>query len=282
MKHITTWLWFNGKTGEAVDFYMSIFKNAEITKKYYTPNPDDIPILVINFKLGDQYFGAFDDNLDYAKFSSATSLKVNCETKEELNELWDQLSENKRVDVPLKRHPFSELYGRCTDKFGVSWELNLNHKPQKVTPHLTFSDKDYLRAKEAIDFYTKIFPDATTTKLDLTDEMKLKWAELKINHSKIMFSDGHLDSEEGFSDAISFEYNCKDQKEIDRVWNSLIADGGEEVVCFWLHDKFGFSWQIIPSDFGEWAEGPNGDKVVAAMMKMTKPIIADLLKAREE
>lgn len=138
-----------------------------------------------------------------------------------------------------------------------------------------------MRAKEAVDFYTKTFPETTTLKLDLTDDMKLKWAVVKINTSKLMFSDGHLDGDDVFTEAVSFEYKCKDQKEIDKIWNALVADGGEEIVCFRLRDKFGVSWQIVPDDFNEWISGPNGDKVIQAMFKMTKPIIADLLKARE-
>lgn len=94
MKYITTWLWYKNNAEEAVDFYMSIFKNGQICEKYYTPNDQNIPVLIVNFKLGDTNLGAFDDNLDYAKFSPATSLKVTCETEEELNTLWVALSDN--------------------------------------------------------------------------------------------------------------------------------------------------------------------------------------------
>ena len=82
-----------------------------------------------------------------------------------------------------------------------------------------------------------------------------------------------------FNEAISLFVNCESQEEVDYFWNNLIANGGVESRCGWLKDKFGLSWQIIPSALGKLMGDPNRDKasrVMQAMLKMNKIIIADL------
>ena len=87
-----------------------------------------------------------------------------------------------------------------------------------------------------------------------------------------------------FSEGISLYVDCKTQAEVDELWEKLIADGGEESRCGWLKDKFGVSWQIIPSALGELMGDKDPEKaqrVVQAMLKMNKIIVADLQKAYE-
>ena len=82
--------------------------------------------------------------------------------------------------------------------------------------------------------------------------------------------------------SVSFFVNCENQKEVDEYWNKLIADGGEESMCGWCKDKFGLSWQIIPKQLGELMGDPDPEKsqrVMQAMLKMQKIIVADLQKA---
>ena len=85
-----------------------------------------------------------------------------------------------------------------------------------------------------------------------------------------------------FTEAISFFVDCKDQAEVDYYWNTLTADGGEESQCAWLKDKFGLSWQIVPEALPRLLGGPDkagAGRVMQAMMKMQKIIVADLEKA---
>jgi predicted 3-demethylubiquinone-9 3-methyltransferase (glyoxalase superfamily) len=84
-----------------------------------------------------------------------------------------------------------------------------------------------------------------------------------------------------FSEAISFVVNCKDQKEVDALWEKLTAGGGQPSVCGWLKDRFGLSWQIVPARFWELMEGDpkRGERVMAALMQMTKIDLAALEKA---
>ncbi len=88
-----------------------------------------------------------------------------------------------------------------------------------------------------------------------------------------------------FNEAISFFVDCKTQSEVDELWNKLIADGGQESMCGWLKDKFGLSWQIIPSALGEMLgdkDSAKAKRVLDAMLKMQKIDIQTLKQAYEQ
>lgn len=81
------------------------------------------------------------------------------------------------------------------------------------------------------------------------------------------------------SDSISFQILCKDQAEVDEYWNKLSADGGQEVQCGWVKDRYGFSWQIVPEILPRLMADPDraqAARVTAAMMKMVKLDVAGL------
>jgi predicted 3-demethylubiquinone-9 3-methyltransferase (glyoxalase superfamily) len=85
-----------------------------------------------------------------------------------------------------------------------------------------------------------------------------------------------------FNEAVSMFVHCEDQAEVDYFWNALTADGGEESMCSWCKDKFGLSWQIVPKHLGELMSSPEpvkAGRVMEAMLKMKKIIVADLQKA---
>ena len=87
-----------------------------------------------------------------------------------------------------------------------------------------------------------------------------------------------------FNEAISFFVNCETQAEVDELWNKLTADGGEESMCGWLKDKYGLSWQIIPTALGELLGDPDPKKVgrvMQAMLKMQKIDVATMREAFE-
>jgi predicted 3-demethylubiquinone-9 3-methyltransferase (glyoxalase superfamily) len=87
-----------------------------------------------------------------------------------------------------------------------------------------------------------------------------------------------------FTEAISFFVNCETQQEVDELWEKL-TDGGEEVQCGWLKDKFGLSWQIIPTALGEMLSDPDpvrAQAVMAAMLQMKKIDIEGLKRARDQ
>ena len=88
----------------------------------------------------------------------------------------------------------------------------------------------------------------------------------------------------GFTEAISLFVNCESQEEVDELWEKLTADGGEESMCGWLKDKYGLSWQIVPTALNELASDPDPKKaqaVIGAMLQMRKIDVAKLRRAYE-
>ena len=143
---------------------------------------------------------------------------------------------------------------------------------KKITPFLWFDTQ----AEEAMNFYVSIFKNSKVLGTSLASvNFELEGQEF------IAFNAG---PEFKFNESISMFVNCEDQAEVDYFWNKLIADGGEESQCGWLKDKFGLSWQIIPKQLGELMGDPNPEKsqrVLQAMLKMQKIIVADLQKAHD-
>jgi predicted 3-demethylubiquinone-9 3-methyltransferase (glyoxalase superfamily) len=128
------------------------------------------------------------------------------------------------------------------------------------------------QAKEAAEYYCAIFPNSKIT----VDTPMVVYFDL--NGRQFMGLNGGPQFQ--FNESISLVVNCDTQEEIDHYWNSLTADGGKESQCGWLVDKFGMSWQIVPSILGKLMSDPDkGQRVVAAFMKMKKFDIATLMNA---
>jgi len=137
----------------------------------------------------------------------------------------------------------------------------------KITPFLWFNGN----AEEAVDFYISVFPDAEKT--GGLPGPNGKPLTIFFRLEDLSFTALNGDTEFRFTKAISFVVMCKDQEEIDYYWNKLTADGGQEVACGWLEDKFGLAWQIVPENIFDLVKTPQG---MQAMMGMKKFIIADL------
>ena len=145
------------------------------------------------------------------------------------------------------------------------------------------------KAREAATFYTSIFPDSELADnwLAPTDTPGNKEGEEIVVNFKIFgrpFFALNGGPQFPHSEAISFQIPCKDQKEIDKYWNLLVADGGQESQCGWLKDKFGVSWQVTSPEMMNYLGGsdPEGaQRATQAMLKMTKIDIAVMKSAYE-
>ena len=146
---------------------------------------------------------------------------------------------------------------------------------QKIITFQTYNDE----AEEAANFYTSLFDNSKIHDVMRAGDavmgvsFQLAWQQFTALNGGPSFN---------FSEGISLYVDCKNQAEVDELWEKLIADGGEESRCGWLKDKFGVSWQIIPSALGELMGDKDPEKaqrVVQAMLKMNKIIVADLQKA---
>lgn len=153
---------------------------------------------------------------------------------------------------------------------------------QKITPYLWFDNQ----AEEAATFYTSVFPNSEITNVS-------RYGDAGPGpEGTAMIVNFHLDGQDfialnggpqfKFAEAISLYVDCKDQAEVDDLWQRLTADGGEESQCGWLKDKYGLSWQIIPSVLGELMGDPDPEKAVRvtqAMLAMQKIDIQELKDA---
>jgi predicted 3-demethylubiquinone-9 3-methyltransferase (glyoxalase superfamily) len=274
MKTIVTYLWFKDHAKEAVQFYVSIFNNASILEqsliKEETPSGKDI--FTATFQLEGQEFYALEGGPLFS-FTPAISFMVSCETEEELDRLWQKLAEKGEILMELGEYPFSKKYGWLNDRYGVSWQLILGNNPQKITPFLLFISNQQGRAIEAIHYYLSIFKDS-----QLIDQEKLTFS---LNGLAFMALDAGLEHQFTFSPATSFYVNCDTQAEVDYLWEKL-SEGGQKQMCGWLQDKYGISWQIIPTVLGKYMNDPDPIKaarVVNAMLQMTKMDISLLEKA---
>jgi predicted 3-demethylubiquinone-9 3-methyltransferase (glyoxalase superfamily) len=126
---VTTLLMFDGKAEEAMNYYVSIFDQAEILSiERYGPNGagEEGTVLRASFSLYGQVFMCIDSNMKHDfSFTPAMSLYVTCATEEEIGRLFEKLSQVGQVFMPLAAYPFSDKFGWLSDRFGVSWQLNL-------------------------------------------------------------------------------------------------------------------------------------------------------------
>ena len=155
---------------------------------------------------------------------------------------------------------------------------------QKITPFLWFNGN----AEEAMNFYTSIFHNSKIVRVTrygeggpfpkgtvMTGTFQIEGQEFYVLNGGPQFS---------FSEAISFFVKCETQEEIDNLWEKL-SQGGRKSRCGWLKDKFGLSWQIIPSALGKMLGDPDpfkANRVMQAMLQMDKIDIARLRQAFEE
>ncbi|MDX2174201.1 MAG: VOC family protein [Bacteroidota bacterium] len=268
--------WFDGQSKSAAEFYCSLFSNSRIISE---------SSLVVMFELEGKKIMALNGGPMY-KINPSISLFVTCVSDDEIEKLYTKLSENGSALMQLDKYPWSEKYAWIKDKFGVTWQLMLEELPkgkQKITPAFLFANQQYGKAKEAIEFYTSLFPNSFKDSLQLylagevQPEGNLKFGNFTLTNQQFCAMDGPGNHNFNFNEAVSLVVNCDTQEEIDFYWNSLTKDG-KESMCGWLVDKYGISWQIVPSFLGQLMSDPEkGQKVIQAFVKMKKFDIETLL-----
>jgi predicted 3-demethylubiquinone-9 3-methyltransferase (glyoxalase superfamily) len=273
-------LWFNGNAKEAAEFYTSVFKDSRITT--------DTPV-VVNFELGGQKFMGLNGGPQF-KPNPSISFFVVCGSEVETDEIWQKLVEGGQVLMTLDKYDWSEKYGWVQDRFGINWQLSygkLSDVGQNFTPVLMFTQNVAGKAEEAINFYSSLFPDASTMGIlrysaqDHDQEGLVKHAQFTLGGNVFMAMDSTLDHAFKFNEGISLVVECKDQQEIDHYWNAM-TQNGEESMCGWLKDPYGVSWQIVPSVIGELMSEPEkAPGVMNALMGMKKLNIDELVQAYE-
>src|SRR5689334_16893740 len=158
MQRITPHLWFDKEAGEAASFYMSLFDHSRIKNKSVLHDTPSGSVELVAAEIAGQDFRMISAG-PFFKFTPAISFLVACDSAEEVDALWRQLSPGGSVRMELGAYPFSPRYGWLQDRYGLSWQLMFAQRParQKITPTLMFTGAQAGRAEEAINFYTSLF-----------------------------------------------------------------------------------------------------------------------------
>ena len=156
---------------------------------------------------------------------------------------------------------------------------------QKVTPFLWFDNQ----AEEAVNFYVSVFKNSKVGTIARYGDsgpgpkgsvMTIAF-ELDGQNFTALNGGPHFK----FTEAISLVVNCANQEEVDYFWEKLTADGGQEVQCGWLKDKYGLSWQVVPKILPELVQSGDpkkSERVMKALMQMKKLDVAKLKEAAEQ
>jgi predicted 3-demethylubiquinone-9 3-methyltransferase (glyoxalase superfamily) len=163
---------------------------------------------------------------------------------------------------------------------------NMKESKQKITTCLWFDSQ----AEEAANFYVSIFDNSKILSISRYDKASagasgqpdgsVLTVDFELNGQRMMALNGGPIFK--FTEAISLTVDCKTQEEVDHFWNRLTSDGGEESMCGWLKDKYGLSWQIVPSALGGWMRDKDKQKsgrVMQKLLTMRKLDIAALQRA---
>ncbi|MHB9029330.1 MAG: VOC family protein [Candidatus Latescibacterota bacterium] len=297
---ITPNLWFDRQAEEAANLYTSLFKNSKVGRVTRASKAGfeihglrEGTVMTVEFEIDGQKFIALNGGPLF-KFTPAVSFLVACRTKEEVDAIWEKLSECGTALMELGEYPFSERYGWTQDRYGLSWQVMFfGDYPirQKITPSLLFVGEKGGKAEEAIEFYTSVFKNATIDSIsrygkgeEPDKEGTVKHGVFTLENQGFAAMDSAYRHDFTFNEAISFLVECETQEEIDYYWEKLTSDGGQESVCGWLKDKFGVSWQVAPVILADMLQDPAKEKVervTNAFLKMKKFDIAKLKTAFE-
>jgi predicted 3-demethylubiquinone-9 3-methyltransferase (glyoxalase superfamily) len=149
---------------------------------------------------------------------------------------------------------------------------------QRITPFLSFPSQ----AGEAANYYVSVFPDASILQSQKSPDGSILLVEFTLMGMKFVSLNTGQDWK--FTEATSFAVSCDTQADIDHLWDSLVEDGGRELACSWLQDKFGVFWQIVPAQLREWFGSGEPEKIsrmMNKMMQMSRLDIAELQSAFE-
>lgn len=299
VQKISPHLWFDKGAKEAAEFYASVFPNSKVTgvtQLHDTPSGD---VDTVSFELWGQKFMAISAGPLF-KFNPSISFFVNFDPSREenaskkLDVMWQKLSEGGTALMPLDKYPFSQRYGWIEDKYGVSWQLILTNPEgdprPPIVPSLLFVGDVCGQAEAAINFYVSVFNNSKQglmarypQGMEPDQEGTLMFADFMLENQWFAAMDSAHEHNFSFNEAISLMVYCDTQAEIDDYWQKLSAVPEAEQ-CGWLKDKFGVSWQIVPTAMDEMmSQGTPAQmaRVTEAFLKMKKFDLAELKRAYE-
>ncbi len=270
-------LWFDKNAKEAADFYKNTFSEFDPISE----NP-----LAINYRIYGRRFMHLNGGPGYP-INPSISFFLNIHEEEEIQRIWDSIMQDGgSILMPLNTYPWSAKYGWCADKYGVNWQIMMGQDSSaKIAPSFMFTGTNNGKAFESIHFYTQLFPKSEIQfkqfyeKGEQDIEGNIKYSQFLLNGQVFHAMESSMPNVHPFNEGVSFIITVDNQEEIDYYWNHLVLDG-QPGRCGWLKDKFGVSWQIVPSHLGKFMSNPEtAPKATYAFLQMSKFVIADLEKA---
>jgi predicted 3-demethylubiquinone-9 3-methyltransferase (glyoxalase superfamily) len=298
MRKITPHLWFDREAKEAAGLYTSAIANSKIMSAKTLRDTPSGDCDMVSFELSGQSFMAISAGPHF-KFNPSVSFQVKCKTKDEVDAIFEKLSEGGKVLMPLGSYPFSDRYGWLEDKYGLSWQVILTGEremKQRIVPVLMFVGRICGKTEEAVNFYAEAFRDSPGGAEGSTNanvlarygrgeqpdrEGAARFASFTLLGQEFGAMDSAREHKFSFNEAISFMVPCDTQREIDYFWERLSADPKAEQ-CGWLKDRYGLSWQIIPTIMNEMLGGKDEvgtARVTKTFLKMKKFDIDALKRA---
>lgn len=292
MNKITPHLWYDKEAKQAAESYISAFGgNSRVLSSSQLHDTPSGTVDILTIELAGQEFGLISAGPLF-RFNPSVSFLVACKTKDEVDALWNRLSPGGTTRMPLDSYPFSERYGWTDDKYGLSWQIMAmgdRTTKQKIIPTLMFVDELSGKAEEAVRFYAATFRDSAIGDINRYNRGEAPDKEGTTRHASFTLENQQfaaMDSARAhnfrFNEAISFIVHCETQQEIDYYWGKLTAVPSAEQ-CGWLKDKYGVSWQIVPTVLGKMLQDPKkAGRVTQAFLKMKKFDIDALKRAYEQ
>ncbi|MDX2136104.1 MAG: VOC family protein [Saprospiraceae bacterium] len=270
-------LWFDGRAQEAAAYYTALFQDARIVQS--TPMVTSIELMGTPFML-------LDGGPMYHP-NPAISYFAYCGSEAEVTRLYEALSAEGSVLMPLGAYAWGPHYAWVQDRYGVNWQLDPDRLPirQQIAPTLLFVNEKNTRVREALDHYQTVFPEfRLLVESPYAPEAGLPagallFAQCKLNGTVLNAMSSTMAHDYDFTPGNSLVISCDTQAEIDHYWERLGA-GGHYSQCGWLQDQFGVSWQIVPTVLPQLMADPErGPRVVQAFLQMQKFDIAALERA---
>ncbi|HYC34438.1 MAG TPA: VOC family protein [Candidatus Paceibacterota bacterium] len=299
MQNIVPHLWFDKEAIEAANFYASVFPNSKVTNIARITDTPSGDCDVVSFEVMGYSFQAISAG-PYFKTNPSISFMINfdpsqdADARNRIDEIWNKLMDGGKALMPLDKYPFSERYGWVEDKYGVSWQLILTNPEGEerplVVPSLLFTKEGCGKAEEASDFYISVFKDAKRgaiarypAGMEPEKEGTVMFTDFKLLGQWFAAMDSAREHEFSFNEGVSLIVNCTTQEEIDYYFEKLSAVPESEQ-CGWLKDKYGVSWQIVPTIMEEVMRSGDQEKIdrlTKAFLPMKKLDIATLEAAVE-
>lgn len=290
-------IWLDDQAEQAARFYTDAFPGGRVTATSYYPASGDNPsgkpsgsVLTVEFAIAGQRFTALNGGPQFT-LNPSISFFAHVDTPEQAERLFAKLESGGEVLMALGEYPWSPRYGWVKDRFGVSWQVIAGRRPEggsSIAPCLMFSGSRHGQAESALRAYAGLFRDGRVDAIehysgDEGPKGAVKHGRIAIGGQTLLAMDSHGEHGFTFNEALSLQVMCENQAELDRYWAAL-SEGGEEGPCGWLKDRFGVSWQVVPTGIVEWMASKDTaarDRAFHALMGMKKLDIAAIQAAFE-